>query len=220
MEKVIEHQVLQAGKLMEAQLDSEIQRLDQLTNNEDDLEALRARRLAAIKSDNLKKQEWRANGHGVYTELADEREFFQATKKSNKIVCHFFRVTTPRCQIVDKHLEILAAQHLETRFIKINVERSPFLAERLHIVVLPTIAMVVDDKVGDYIVGFDDLGGTDNFSTAMMEWRLAHGKAIFYSGDLSMPPDMPKIAKSILGSGKSSKNLRSKKDESDGSESD
>jgi len=74
--------------------------------------------------------------------------------------------------------------------------------------------------VSDYIVGFDDLGNTDNFSTAMMEWRLAHGKAIFYNGDLSTPPDMPKAPKSILGFGKSSKNLRSKKDESDGSESD
>ena len=56
MERVIEQQLLHAGKVVEAQLDSEIQRLDQLTNNEDDLEALRERRLQAIKSENLKKQ--------------------------------------------------------------------------------------------------------------------------------------------------------------------
>lgn len=89
---------------------------------------------------------------------------------------------------MDKHFEHLAAQHLETRFIKINVERCLFLAERLRIVVIPTIALVIDDKVADYIVGFDDFGGTDDFTTAVMEWRLARGKVITYNGDLSAPP--------------------------------
>jgi hypothetical protein len=56
MERVIEQQLLQAGKVVEAQLDSEIQRLDQLTTNEDDLEALRERRLQAMKTEATKKQ--------------------------------------------------------------------------------------------------------------------------------------------------------------------
>ena len=32
----------------------------------------------------------------------------------------------------------------------------------------------------DYIVGFDDLGGTDDFSTDMMEWRIARADVINY----------------------------------------
>lgn len=61
--------------------------------------------------------------------------------------------------MVDKHLSILAKQHMETRFVRINAEKSPFLAEKLKIVVLPTIALIKNAKVDDYVVCFGkDLG--------------------------------------------------------------
>ncbi|XP_055327325.1 thioredoxin domain-containing protein 9-like [Paramacrobiotus metropolitanus] len=219
MEKILEQQLLQAGKIVEAQLDSEIKRLDELASNEDDLEALRERRLQAMKNEALKKQEWRSNGHGVFSELGDEKDFFQACKKSKNLVCHFYRPTTQRCQIVDQHLELLARDHLETRFVKINVERCHFLAERLRIVVIPTIALVLDDKVVDYIVGFDDVGGRDDFATAQLEWRLAHGKVINFSGDLSIPPTKTKAPASASTLGRT-QNLRSKANDSADSDSD
>lgn len=53
---------------------------------------------------------------------------------------------------MDKHLNILAQQHLETRFLKVHAEKSPFLTERLRIVVLPTLALVKNAKVDDYVV--------------------------------------------------------------------
>lgn len=53
---------------------------------------------------------------------------------------------------MDKHLDILAKQHIETRFVKINAEKSPFLSERLKIVVLPTLALIKNTKVDDYVV--------------------------------------------------------------------
>ncbi|KAF2317433.1 hypothetical protein GH714_022249 [Hevea brasiliensis] len=62
-------------------------------------------------------------------------------------------------QLIDKHLNILAKQHIETRFVKIHAEKSPFLAERLKIIVLPTFALIKNAKVDDYVVGFDELGG-------------------------------------------------------------
>lgn len=49
-------------------------------------------------------------------------------------------------------MSILAKQHMETRFVKINAEKSPFLAEKLKIVVLPTIALIKNAKVDDYVV--------------------------------------------------------------------
>lgn len=55
-------------------------------------------------------------------------------------------------QVVDKHLNLLAKQHLETRFVKINAEKSPFLAEKLKIIVLPTLALIKNAKVDDYVV--------------------------------------------------------------------
>ena len=55
-------------------------------------------------------------------------------------------------QVMDKHLNILAKQHIETRFVKINAEKSPFLTEKLKIIVLPTLALVKNAKVEDYVV--------------------------------------------------------------------
>lgn len=55
-------------------------------------------------------------------------------------------------QVMDKHMSILAKQHIETRFVKIQAEKSPFLAERLKIVVLPTLALIKNTKVDDYVV--------------------------------------------------------------------
>ena len=103
---------------------------------------------------------------------------------------------------MDKHLQQLAEQHLETRFVRvciatkhiigcvcpvppesaashsrmmsmqIHAEKSPFLTERLRILMLPTLALIKSEKTVDYIVGFDDLGGTDDFSTDVLAARL------------------------------------------------
>ena len=85
-----------------------------------------------------------------------------------------------RCKIVDKHLAILAKKHVETKFIKLNVEKAPFLSERLHIKVIPTMALLIDGITKDFIVGFGDLGNTDEFSTEMLEWRLGCTDVINY----------------------------------------
>lgn len=55
---------------------------------------------------------------------------------------------------MDKHLAILSKQHIETRFVKINAEKSPYLSEKLRIVVLPTLALVKNAKVEDYVVSY------------------------------------------------------------------
>merc|ERR1712110_180262 len=114
----------------------------------------------------------------------NEKEFFDAAKMSDKMVCHFYRDSTPRCQIMDMHLGKLAREHTGTRFVKINAEQSPFLAERLRIIMLPTVAIVIKGKVKDYVMGFDDLGGEDDFDTDVLEWRLGMTEVISYNGNL------------------------------------
>ena len=188
MENPLEKQLLAATLAVEQQVDAEIERLDKATEDEDELEILRRKRLESMKTAQKQQQEWLASGHGLYEELADESEFFAASKKSRFFVCHFFRSSTPRCKIVDKHLALLAPRHIETRFSRIDAERAKFLVDRLRIKIMPTVCLAKDGKTVDYIAGFDDLGGIDEFSTEMLEWRIARAGVIEYSGDLLNPP--------------------------------
>lgn len=171
MNQALENQLLSAARIVEEQVDSEINALERL--DDDDLDRLRQQRLDTMKKAQKEKQDWVNNGHGKYNEISDEKQFFEETKKSKNVVCHFYRDATFRCQIVDKHLALLAPKHLECKFIKLNAEKAPFLTERLKIRVIPTIMLVKDEKTKDFIVGFDDLGGHDEFTTKMMEWRIA-----------------------------------------------
>ncbi|KAL3679428.1 hypothetical protein R1sor_022384 [Riccia sorocarpa] len=150
VQKVVEEQVVRVAKAVEDQLDDQIAKLDNL--DDDDLERLRERRLRQYKQIAEKKKQWATLGHGEYSDVAVEKEFFSIVKASDR--------------------------HMETRFIKLNAEKSPFLTEKLKILVLPTLALVKNAKVVDYVVGFDELGGTDEFSTEELEDRLAKAGVI------------------------------------------
>lgn len=144
-------------------------------------------------------------GHGEYTEIYDEKEFFEISKKSENIICLFYKDDSQRCKIVDYHFKILAKKHIEARFCKLNVERCPFLTginkilflniyyihfilyynntylnitERLRIRIIPTIMLIVNGKTKDYIVGFTELGNCDDFSTETLQYRLAQSGVI------------------------------------------
>lgn len=64
-------------------------------------------------------------------------------------------------------------------------------------------------------MGFDDLGGTDEFSTEMLEWRIARADVINYSGDLVNPPGSENAKpKNILLDSKK-KTIRGRGDDTD-----
>jgi thioredoxin-like negative regulator of GroEL len=120
-----------------------------------------------------------------YLELTDTKEFFNAAKKSSRMIVHFYRSVTVRCQIVDAHLERLAGTHVEARFVKIDAEKNPFLVEKLGIILMPTIVLIKDGKTEHAIHGFDEFGGTDDFSTADMAYVLARHGVLNYEADRS-----------------------------------
>ncbi|KAJ6385639.1 hypothetical protein OIU77_028757 [Salix suchowensis] len=165
VQDIIEQQVLTVAKAVEDKIDDEIAALDRL--DLEDIEALRERRLQQMKKMAEKRSRWISLGHGEYTEIPSEKDFFSAVKASDRVVCHFYRDNWP-CKVMDKHMSILAKQHVETRFAKIHAEKSPFLAEKLKI-----------------LVGFDELGGTDEFNTEDLEERLAKAQVIFFEGESS-----------------------------------
>ncbi|KAI5635925.1 thioredoxin domain-containing protein [Phthorimaea operculella] len=202
----MEQVIAQVAQTVEKKLDQELERLDALDSG--DLEAIRQARIAEMKQRAKKKQEWLANGHGEYTEVDNEKDFFTVCNKSEHVVCHFYKNDTPRCKIVDMHLKILAKKHVETRFVKIDAERAPFLTGRLKIRVIPTIACVKDNKMKDFIVGFTDLGNRDDFSTEMLE-----SEVIEYSGDLAVPPAEQRKQRALQIESK--RTIRGRKDDSD-----
>jgi hypothetical protein len=188
LQQMIEQATLQQISQAEAQVDAQLHELESMDKEElEELEAIRKRKMEYMRNAKARKQ----IGHGELREIGgsgSEQEFFEAAKASDKMVCHFFRDGNERCPIVDMHLQKLAVQHGGTRFVKMNAEKAPFLAERLRIIFLPTICVVMKGKVKDYIVGFDDLGGTDDFDTEVLEWRLGSTGVLDYNGDLDGPP--------------------------------
>ena len=48
---------------------------------------------------------------------------------------------------------------------------------------LPTLACVKKEKTVDYVVGFDELGGSDDFSTHILASRLSLHGLITYEGN-------------------------------------
>jgi len=167
---VLAEVVIDAAKDREEQLDNEIARLDAL--KEDDLEELRRKRLERMKQTQKDRQKMLAIGHGEY-ELIDEKDFFDVAKKSEFIVAHFWRESTWRCEVMDKHLRQLCQKHWGTRFVKINAEKSPYLTERLHIWCLPSLVLCKKGVTEHTIVGFSEFASGDECSTEEVEELLA-----------------------------------------------
>uniref|UniRef100_A0A1I8FBI5 Thioredoxin domain-containing protein n=1 Tax=Macrostomum lignano TaxID=282301 RepID=A0A1I8FBI5_9PLAT len=175
MGKALESQLVKAAQVIEERLDSQIERLDNL--KEDDIEQLRERRLRQMKE--------QAKQRGRMGVLRGGQEKPQSGVPF-----------LPGQHIFDKHLAILAPRHVECKFIKLSVDKAPFLTQRLNIRVIPTLCIVRQEKTKDYIVGFDDLAGaTTTSAREMLEWRLGRSEVIDYKGDLmNAQPDQQTAA--------------------------
>lgn len=79
---------------------------------------------------------------------------------------------------MDMHLKIIAQNHIESRFVCINAEKAPFFITKLQIQVLPTVILFTNGIAGDRIVGFDELGGEDEFDTIVLTRKLVKAKII------------------------------------------
>lgn len=55
------------------------------------------------------------------------------------------------------HLKVVAQEHLETRFICINVEKAPFFVEKLFIKQIPTTIFFFDGVARERIIGFEGI---------------------------------------------------------------
>lgn len=134
-----------------------------------------------------------------------EQEFLPTVTKTDYVVCAFFHKDFERCKIVDMHLHKICKQHLETRFVRIDAEKCPFFVTKLQIQMLPTIILFENGVAIDRIIGFEELGGQDDFPTMNLIRRLVKGGVL--------------IPKNKTESGQIRMNLAGRRDnDSDGSD--
>eukprot|EP00537_Pseudo-nitzschia_pungens_P010758 CAMPEP_0172384854 /NCGR_PEP_ID=MMETSP1061-20121228/2573_1 /TAXON_ID=37318 /ORGANISM="Pseudo-nitzschia pungens, Strain cf. pungens" /LENGTH=246 /DNA_ID=CAMNT_0013113635 /DNA_START=71 /DNA_END=811 /DNA_ORIENTATION=- len=185
--------LIRGAEIQEKGVEKELAQYDRLLDDEDALEDLRQKRIQQMRKQYLQNQKYKELGHGTYTELGSgssqdsrdiAKEFFKMSKESDRIVFHFYRTSTRICDVFHAHLAKLAAKHLETKFVKINVEGcdnntgggAAFLVERLGVMVMPTLVLVKNRKAFHHVRGFDEVGGTEDFSTNMLAHVLGtHG---------------------------------------------
>lgn len=181
---MLESAVLEIAKKTEEILDEKIRKMQEIENmGDNELEELRERRKEGMRRQAERRERMRLLGHGEYRVCTDEKDFFAQAKTSDRLVVHFGRNATPRCEILDGHLKKLCRTHFETKFLFCNAEKSPFLADRLNIRVLPSLVLVKGGKVVEVLVGFEQFGNRDDFSTSAME-RVLHSK----HGIIDEPP--------------------------------
>ena len=75
-------------------------------------------------------------------------------------------------RIVDKHLGPLAKKYFGTKFVRIHAPDAPFFVTKLKVKTLPCVVFFRGGVAYDRIVGFEEFGARDDFSTALLEKRL------------------------------------------------
>ncbi|KAG2696235.1 hypothetical protein I3760_07G048800 [Carya illinoinensis] len=144
--------------------------LDELMDDPE-LEKLHADRIAALKKEAEKREALKRQGHGEYREIT-EGDFLGEVTSSEKVICHFHHQEFYRCKIMDKHLKSLAPRHIGTKFVKLDAENAPFFIAKLGVKTLPCVILFRKGIAVDRLVGFQDLGGKDDFTTKTMEVLL------------------------------------------------
>ncbi|KAL5006511.1 hypothetical protein ScPMuIL_015317 [Solemya velum] len=179
------HEIIDDEALAEEKLWEELE-------NEEIPASIRESRLEALRQQSVQFRAMKEKDYGKYTTLEDEKVFLDTTTSEGRCVVHFYHQDFRRCAILDTHFETLSQKYFETKFAKINVEVAKFLVERLKIRILPAVLCFKDGIVVDRIIGFDELGNTDDFQTEVLERRLG------FSGVIDIPEE-EKTKKTIFG---------------------
>merc|ERR1719198_1184792 len=145
-------------------------------DDDDSLEAMRARRRQQMKEAHEKRLKYQGLGHGIYDEI-EEEAFLKTVTSSQRAVVHFYHTNFEKCKIMDMHLRKCARKFFGTRFVKLDAEKAPFFVQKLQIKTLPCAVVFNDGVAKDRQVGFDGLGG-DEFETVHLAWRIKEFEGI------------------------------------------
>lgn len=139
------------------------------------LRDIRANRLREIKKEERRKQEDLGKGHGQYRHIVQD-DFIKEMTSSDVVICHFYHRDFPKCEIMHHHLQKLSQRHVETKFVKIDAEKTMFFVQKLSIRSMPTVCIFFDGLCTDKIIGYEGLIDEDCPEHKQDEWptiRLA-----------------------------------------------
>ena len=181
-----------------------------ITNTDPVLQEWRQKRMLEYQKRQQELMQCRQTyGHGEYMELGHgtnqntidmAQEFFQICKASARVIIHCYRPTTELCHTFHTHLQSLSRKHIETRFIKFNVQdygeedtttttrrgatdntAMKFLIEKLQIRVMPTLILIQNQQIVHRMEGCTELNPTTTqFSTNMLAYVLGHKYHMIY----------------------------------------
>jgi len=149
---------------------------DSANCDDDDLEALRARRRQQMKDKQEKRLKYQALGHGEFDEIQEEA-FLKTVTASERCVVHFYHKDFEKCKVMDMHLRKCARKFFGTKFVKLDAEKAPFFVDKLKIKTLPCAVVFVDGVAVGRQVGFEGLPG-EEFDTVQLAWRIKEWKGL------------------------------------------
>lgn len=166
--------------------DSEDDEYDHLLDEEDDeLAALRSMRIAQLKQEQSQRAQHKALGHGSLRTITQDEFLPECTGSSKYVVVHFYHDDFERCKIMDYHLKIIASEHLEAKFLRIDAAKSPFFVHKLKIKALPALFVFDEGKEIGSLTGFDGLAlnskKPDEWHTGRLQEWIASTGAIQYT---------------------------------------
>lgn len=163
MDKIRFHErriVLEAAGKGEA--DTSNAGLDELMDElEDDefMASYREKRMQQIRDHlRLVERNVKQEGYGSLLEVEDESTLMKRLTKADNAVVHFALDKFAKCQYMDRQLNELAQKYPTTSFLRIDVEKCPFLVSKLGIKVLPFVVCYKQGKEVLRVVGFSKLG--------------------------------------------------------------
>ena len=194
MEQAIKDKTAQVQAEMEAQqaaaeafgVDGPDTRPDKMDESDEDpdfamtedeermMRQIKEERIQAARAEHTENRENIIRGHGTYAEIT-EQEFLPTVTETDYVIVAFFHKDFERCKIVDMHLHKICKSHQEARFVRIDAEKCPFFVQKLQIQVLPTIILFENGVAIDRVVGFEELGGEDDFPTMNLIRRVVKG---------------------------------------------
>ena len=158
---------------------------DHLLDEEDDgLAQLREARLAQLKREQATRAQNISLGHGTLRTIVQDEFLPECTGSSRYVCIHFFQDEFERCKIMDFHLNIIAQEHIECKFLRMDAVKAPFFVTKFKIQVLPSLFVYENGKEIGRLTGFDGLAPNqkkpDEWHTGKLQEWLANKGVITY----------------------------------------